>query len=292
VLAVVCGGATASVVAGAVPAAVGETPASTASTAGSAQPAFVVAPHADGNATVTLRVTFDLTVDDQATVFQQLEANASRLETRFADRMQSVAATTGQRTDRNMTVANVSSRTYVAANTDATNTGVVELSVTWVNLAVVADDRLRLGEPFTSEFQPDRRFVVVVPTDYRLAGVTPQPTTQTADRLAWAAGANLSGFRVTLQPTETTPSETATPEGSPTTESDDPSTETDDSPTTPTDDGSSTPGQTATTTTVTAQTDGPEETAATETTGPTPLPAVLLAVAVALVVVVKRRVGR
>lgn len=185
--------------------------------------AFVVELHADGSATVTLQLAYDLNSDAERAAFRDLKNNETlqqRAKSDFLQRMQSVAAAAENATGRNMSVHDPR---IAFRMVDGGSTGIVELTVTWDGLAAVKDDTLRVTEPFASGFEPNRTFTIRGPDGYHLSSVTPKPDTRQANSATWDAGSNLSGFRVVFEPAETptptptpTPTETQTPEETPT----------------------------------------------------------------------------
>lgn len=176
-----------------------------ADTAQSQEPGFEVALEESGDATVTLRVTFDLTTDE-ASVFRELETDATDRTARFQDRLGLVANATANRTGRSMAVTNATSRTY-----RVNETGVLELSADWANLAATTDDGLRVTEPFASGFQPPREFVVTAPEGYRITDVTPAPAAVGQRQATWAAGTDLTGFTLQVTPASDDTNATVTP---------------------------------------------------------------------------------
>lgn len=189
----------ASITAPAVAATPTETPTETTANEGPT-PAFEVRLLEDGSALVSLRMTFDLETEAERESFERLKADRENLTTAFADRMRRVAQATENQTGREMQVTDASAS---FSTIESTHTGVVTVSVKWTNLARVEGDRLVLTEPFASNFQPDRRFVVTGPDGYRLAKVTPAPDARSENRAAWQAGTDLSGFRAVFAPTGT-----------------------------------------------------------------------------------------
>jgi hypothetical protein len=165
---------------------------------------FVVALDADGDATATLVLTYDLADDADEAAFEELRERPENATARFDDRMTRIAERTATETGREMSVSDV--RTEVES-TDGT--GVVRLSATWANLAAVDGDRLVVSEPFESAFRPDRPFVLVAPDGYTLANTTVEAdaTTETDGTgtvsAEWRPGTDLSGFSATLKPAET-----------------------------------------------------------------------------------------
>ncbi|WP_434520791.1 DUF7345 domain-containing protein [Halorubrum sp. AS12] len=165
--------------------------------------AFVVALDADGDATVTLVLTYDLADADDEAAFEELRERPENVTARFGDRMTRIAERTATETEREMSVSDVRTE-FESAN----GTGVVRLSATWTSLATVDGDRLVVSEPFESQFRPDRPFVLVAPDGYALADATVEadattPASETGAASAeWESGADLSGFSATLAPAE------------------------------------------------------------------------------------------
>lgn len=155
---------------------------------------FTVDIHENGSADVAVTYTFDLETDSEQAAFQELRDNQSaRAATamRFEERLAAVAANTADRTGRQMSVGNATTD----VSTDG-STGVVTLAVTWQGLAAVDGDSLVMTEPFASEFDPDRRFVITLPEGYT-AAVTPAADIQEDGRLTWDSGTSLDGFELT-----------------------------------------------------------------------------------------------
>ncbi|QAU13061.1 hypothetical protein EKH57_10200 [Halorubrum sp. BOL3-1] len=167
------------------------------------RPSFVVALDADGDATVTLVLTYDLADDADEAAFEELRGRSGNVTSRFDDRVTRIAERTATETGREMRVSDV--RTEIES-TDGT--GVVRLSASWLNLAAVDGDRLVVSEPFVSEFRPDRPFVLVAPNGYALADATVEPDATVATDeggaagAEWSPGTDLSGFSATLAPAE------------------------------------------------------------------------------------------
>jgi hypothetical protein len=165
--------------------------------------AFVVALESDGDATVTLVLTYDLDDASDEAAFENLREHPENVTAQFGDRMSRIVERTATQVDREMTVSDV--RTEVES---ANGTGVVRLSATWTNLAAVDGDRLVVSEPFASEFRPDRPFVLVAPDGYALADATVDADATTApdgsDAAAaeWTAGTDLSGFSAAFAPSD------------------------------------------------------------------------------------------
>ncbi|WP_411968491.1 hypothetical protein [Haloferax sp. YSSS75] len=170
-----------------------------ATTVGNDTSAFVVALDEDGSARVTLRLTYDLSEDAERTGFERVEANASTFAESYATRLEPLAARASNETGREMVI-----RDSTAQFGETGTTGVVELSVTWTNVATHRDGRVVLAEPFSDGFDPDRPFVVRGPDGYELASAAPNPDVETATAAAWNATDSLDGFSVAFESTDST----------------------------------------------------------------------------------------
>ncbi|MFC7098025.1 DUF7345 domain-containing protein [Halobaculum marinum] len=177
------------------PAAATET-ASTDLTTGATE-AFVVNVTEQGDATVALRLTFDLSSDGERRAFEAVDDDRENVSRRFAERIDRVASQAGERTGRSMAVRNA---TVHVSTDDGGATGVVTIAATWTNLAVVEGDRLTVGAPFASGFEPDRAFVVRGPTGYTFDEANPTPDAVDGRAAAWSGGASLEGFSATFAP--------------------------------------------------------------------------------------------
>lgn len=179
----------------------------TAGVSGATAPAdtesFEVVLDENGDATVTITSTYDLSVDERRQAFRSLErdqATRDQYATDWADQLGTVAADASAATGRSM---QITSPTVTATTTPGGETGMVSVTVTWTNMAAVDGDQLRLTEPFASGFTPDRQFTVVAPDGYRLTGTAPAPATTDTATAAWHPGSSLSGFQVTATPADT-----------------------------------------------------------------------------------------
>ena len=165
--------------------------------------AFVVALESDGDATVTLVLTYDLADADDEAAFEDLRERPENVMGPFGDRMTRIAERTATQTGREMAVSDV--RAEIESED---GTGVVRLSAAWTNLAAVDGDRLAVSEPFASEFRPDRPFVIVAPDGYALADATVEADSTTAPdgsnaaTAEWTAGTDLSGFSAAFAPSD------------------------------------------------------------------------------------------
>lgn len=166
--------------------------------------AFVVDLAEDGSATVTVHFAYDLGSDAEREAFGDLQANDTlqeRTKTEFLNRMQAVAASAAERTDRSMSVSDA----RIAFETrDDGATGVVSLSVEWSGLAAQRDGSLVVSAPFDGEYEPNRTFVVRGPDGSTLADATPEPSDASTNEARWEAGVSLDGFSVAFAPADTT----------------------------------------------------------------------------------------
>lgn len=157
--------------------------------------AFVVAVDADGDATVTLRLTYDLTDADEEAAFERIDGDTANATARFHERLSAVAARTADATGREMRVSDA------GASVSATEgVGTIRLTASWTNLAAVDGERLTVAEPFASEFRPDRAFVLLAPDGHALANASVPAATTTDAGAVWEPGADLTGFSATLAP--------------------------------------------------------------------------------------------
>lgn len=175
--------------------------ASAPATAAHPSPALVVDLDDDGSAQVTLRLTYDLTTDDERSAFEEIRASEStRQETldRFRERLSRVANASENATGRSMAVT--------AGSVDLTTTdddvGVVRLSVEWDGLAATRDGRLVVTTPFADGYDPDRELVVSGPEGYEVADAAPSPTARDGRTLRWDAGTSLTDYSVTYAPAD------------------------------------------------------------------------------------------
>lgn len=160
------------------------------------EPGFVVELDEHGDATLSMTYTFDLdSVEGDA--FDDLQDSEEREEFKavFETRMEDLAASVSEETDREVSVSDAELEMY-----RVDETGVVTLSVGWTHLAAVSDDDIVVTEPFASGFSPDRPFVVVLPESYEMDSVTHEPDEQSERSLMWDAESDLTGFELVLSP--------------------------------------------------------------------------------------------
>lgn len=166
--------------------------------------AFEVALEADGDATVAVAVSFNLTDEANRTAFESLETNKTKrneFEARTEQRFRTVAGSAANATDREMTIE----ETRISFETDEeTERGIVTVSATWTAFAATDGDRLTVTEPFASGFTADRPVVLRLPDGYALADATHAPTDRTDTRLVWDANTSLEGYEATIVPADET----------------------------------------------------------------------------------------
>ena len=155
---------------------------------------LVVELTADGDATVSLVTVYDLTDEDEQQAFQSLQDDdeaTDELRDRFAERMASVATSTGADGDAVITDESIDLRID-------DDRGVVTVSVTWTGLATVENDTLVLTEPFASGFETDRQLVVTGPDDSTVEATSHEPVEVDAASVWWDAETDLNGFELVL----------------------------------------------------------------------------------------------
>lgn len=149
---------------------------------------------ANGDASISLILVYDLTSEEEQAAFESLREDQgamTELSDRFHDRMQLVAESV-EGTDEE-------------AVTDAANeivvteeNGYVSMSVSWNSLGSVDEDTIQVTEPFASGFESDTQFILVGPEDSAINSHTPEPDETGEDYAVWAAGSSLDGFEATL----------------------------------------------------------------------------------------------
>ncbi|MBS3760993.1 MAG: DUF4897 domain-containing protein [Halodesulfurarchaeum sp.] len=176
----------------------------------STQPGVTVDIHETGTADVTVRLTYDLSSTTEQTAFESIQTDEqlqNEIKTRFADRMIGVANATADRTGRDVTVSDVQITLDMVDST-----GIIELTATLEKLARVDDGQIRLTEPFSSEFQSDKRVQVTVPDGYEVASVSPEPDDRSDGTLTWSANSSFDGFELVATADSTSgTTETSTP---------------------------------------------------------------------------------
>ena len=185
---------------------VGTTGSAAAAAESTTEPAFVVGLEPDGDATVSLVVTYDLADDSDQQAFKTLRDDPSAITGEFEQRLSQVVARTAVETDREMSISGVD------ANFETVDRrGIVRVSAQWKQLADSSGEQLTLSEPFASDFQPDRRFVVNAPEGYELAKTSHTPATQEAGTAQWGSGTSLTGFSTTFTADGTTSTDESLP---------------------------------------------------------------------------------
>ena len=173
---------------------------------------------ADGTATLEIQHAIELSDGNDTAAFEELaadiEANESRYLDRFGGRMNDTVAAAERATGREMAVTDFAVRTNTTSL--GAEYGLVTYSASWINFAVVDEDRLRIGDALAGLFiDGDTRFVLSWPADYQVASVTPGPTDQSATQVVWEGPREFEADQpsVVVTPDETTETETTTAAG-------------------------------------------------------------------------------
>ncbi|MFB6266740.1 MAG: DUF4897 domain-containing protein [Halodesulfurarchaeum sp.] len=156
----------------------------------------------DGDAEVTVVLTFDLTTEHERQAFQTIAANESTredIQARFRDRMARLAQATTRTVDRDVAVTETALSVETTGDGD---TGIVRLSATIQNLAAIQGNRIVLTEPLASGFDAERPVVVRLPDGYTVDHVTPSPDEQREETLRWDASTTFDGFELSLAPSQ------------------------------------------------------------------------------------------
>jgi hypothetical protein len=170
--------------------------------AGTQEPAadaVVVELDETGDAVVTVKISFDRTVDDERSDFEAFveseekqQAQLDQYESRLSDIAAEVAAQTG----REMSVTNPSIETRMRNDGDL---GLVVLTATWEGLAASDGSQLVLGPPFDSGFNTDQTVVVRPPAQHQVVSSTPTPV-DGGEQLVWNDDQSLEEFEVVVEP--------------------------------------------------------------------------------------------
>lgn len=176
---------------------------------------FTVQLAEDGDATVTVEESYNLTNESERAAFEALRSNESRRQqqvTAFANRLER-----GATTARNATGRDVRAGEVTITATAEESTGVVRLRGSWTNVAAVNTryNILELREPFASGFAVDRTLVVKGPDGYVRATTHPSPSRALKSSAYWGADADLSEFFARFEGPSPTPAATAQ-DGTPT----------------------------------------------------------------------------
>ena len=158
---------------------------------------FLVEVAEDGDASVTLRLTFDLDRRAEREALERLRTNRTEIVAGFRAKLEAVAARTASETGREMRIEATDARVSTEGGT-----GVVELSATWVGLAEVEGDRLVVSDPFADGFTPPGRFEVRGPEGYEVAASIPEAATTTDGSATYVAGTSLDGFEAAFVPAD------------------------------------------------------------------------------------------
>jgi hypothetical protein len=146
---------------------------------------------ADGDATVTLVVTENISEPADREAFDELNVTAKAQQ--FEQRMQRIVDRMAAETGRNTTVSSAEATVETTGET-----GVIRLSVTWTKLAVTEDEQLVVAEPFASGFRPDRPLVLTVPEGYSITQSSVSPARTDGAVARWSSGTDLTGFSTTV----------------------------------------------------------------------------------------------
>lgn len=170
---------------------------------------FTVELAENGDATVVVQDTYDLSNESQRQAFEALQGNESRQQERkeaFAGRLSRGADLARNATGRDVQAGEVSVNL-----TETDDRGVFRLEGSWTAIAAVntRHNILELRQPFQSGFDVNRTLVVVGPEDYTRAGTNPSPSRALRRSVYWGHDANFSEFFVRFE--GPAPSPTSTP---------------------------------------------------------------------------------
>lgn len=155
----------------------------------------------DGETTLTVTFTYDLTSDAEDNAYQEMvndEEARQNLKDRFFDRVSIIAAMTSDRVDRDVTVTGID--VDFGTNEDD-KIGVIQFSARFENLAETSGGTVTLSEPFASGFETTHEFTVTGPDGFELTSVTPSPVQMSDTQATWSAGSDLTGFEINFEQT-------------------------------------------------------------------------------------------
>lgn len=158
---------------------------------------FIVDVQADGDAEIALQTAYNLSVDDERAVFEELrddEEARNEAAQQVREDTQFVSNVADDATERDIRVGEVT----VETDSDG-DVGVVTYRFTWENLAAVGDGRMVLAEPFSIYDELDRDLVVVAPEGFEITSVTPDPDERNETQVSWEPFTSLEGFEVVAE---------------------------------------------------------------------------------------------
>lgn len=172
---------------------------------------FEVSLEGDGDATLTVERTYDLSVPAERERFESLRTNesarAARVEA-FTTRLEDGAATVRESTERDPAVGDAG-----VEFATADGTGTVALSAPVSGLARVEPRAVVLTQPFASPsfaLAENETLVVRGPEGYVRGTLRPSPDIARRNSALWGHGSDLSGFAARF---EQPPTPTPTPAG-------------------------------------------------------------------------------
>ena len=174
-----------------------------ASTDGPVTDGVVVDLDGEGNAVVTVAVSFDLTVEEEKSDFEAFAGSETEQQAQleqYESRLSNVATEVESRTGREMDVTNASISTQTS---DDEERGLVVLQATWEGLAANNDGQLVLGAPFDGGFNADRMVAVRPPEQHRVVSTAPEPARE-GEQLLWSDNQSLDEFEVVVEPLDET----------------------------------------------------------------------------------------
>lgn len=170
---------------------------------------FEVTLQSDGDATLTVERTYNLSQPAERERFETLRTNATAREERvdaFTSRLESGMATVRDSTERDPTVGDAG-----IEFTEANGTGTVTVGAPVSGLARVEPRAVVLTQPFSSDsFAVNATLVVRGPEGYVRGPLRPSPDIARRNSAFWGADRDLSGFAARF---EAPPTPTPTPEG-------------------------------------------------------------------------------
>jgi len=161
----------------------------------------------EGNAVVTVTVSFDLSVEEEKSDFEAFAGSETEQQAQlnqYESRLSNVATEVESQTGREMDVTNASISTQTS---DDEERSLVVLQATWEGLAANNGGQLVLGAPFDDGFNADRMVAVRPPEQHRVVSTAPEPARE-GEQLLWSDNQSLDEFEVVVEPLDETTDET------------------------------------------------------------------------------------
>lgn len=142
----------------------------------------------DGDATWRVEHRIRLATESDETAFEEMaediEANPTEYEERYAERMGAAAATAADRTDRPMAIEDVTVSTSKAEIPE--RYGIVTYEFHWTGFAATEGNEIRMGDAIEGMFLDDRMVLIMSwPESHGLESISPTPDEERSSSVVW-----------------------------------------------------------------------------------------------------------